>query len=163
MHKPIRSVVLEVPESELKRLKQHLEANGRYMIYDAAPFYKDMLQFMVTNGFDSESQVEWEEKLSMDHFIQIGCAIKRSEPYRKPTFDRQYLKNNLTDEWFEQTKKWVTEFRRSGLPDLDEHFALRERLFLLLEDLIDKDDNEPFNAMMGILSRIFAGTEYTQG
>lgn len=78
MNDKMRAVVLDVPEAEIERLKQHLEdTKTDYIIHDAGPFYRDLMHYMMKNGFDSDSIMEWTDELDMDEFVKTGAIVKR--------------------------------------------------------------------------------------
>lgn len=175
-----RAIVLDVPESELKRFKEYLENFGhtKYVVHDAAPIYRDMIMSdMIINR---HHELDFLDTVDLDDYIPCGAVVKigpreeekahidfRTEQPVEPKPVRWltpiYLQNNLTATGYWQMKAWVEEFQVSGLPDLDEHFELRERLWVLLKDNIDPKDNEPFNAMMTLLVDIFSNKKIRMG
>lgn len=77
------AIVLDVPQSKLKKMKEWLESSGhyKYIIYNPAAFYRDMLMFKIINGFNTE--IDWEDTLSMEPFEKSGDCVKigpRTEP-----------------------------------------------------------------------------------
>jgi hypothetical protein len=86
MKEPTHAIVVDVPQSKLDSMKKWLEETGhyKYIIYNPAAFYRDMLMFKIINGFETE--IDWEDTLSpeyMDIFEKQGHCVKigpRTEP-----------------------------------------------------------------------------------
>lgn len=81
-----RAIVIDVPESQLVKMKEYVESSGhyKYLVHDAAPIYRDMIMFKVINGFHTE--LEWEDCLSeadMAAYVKQGAVVllgPRTEP-----------------------------------------------------------------------------------
>lgn len=177
---PTRAIVLDVPESELTRFKDFLESFGhtKYIVHDAAPIYRDMIMSdMIINRLH---ELDFLDTLNLDDYITSGAVVKigpREEEKMYLDFKTEqpiepktvqwltpiFLLNNLTATGYWQMKAWVEEFQVSGLPDLDEHLELRDRLYVLLKNNIDPKDNEPYNAMMALLVDVFSNKKIRLG